>query len=203
MTARRLLAAVLTAAAILLARPAFACGADRTYNVSGTGDSILFMTADQLDAPGRWIDTERGRQPYIPGQQNRYSTEDIWPLVLAHSKPGGWIVIQDNAAQTSDDAWRKLVQRIVWNTPNDRCLLGVLPVFLASESPLPDAAERQADAFRKARIMRRAFAFQPCHRLVEWPAAVRAKPGLVFDGQHPSADGVAWLAWEINEAVRP
>ena len=133
-------AAVLTCVGLALAvlalttvvgGPAHAAG----FRVVGTGDSILVL-AYGVPLPGGvvnsstwWIDVECGRDAYTAGMSGRASIASIWPLVLSRSVPGGWIIIQDNALGVSDFGWRSLMRRIVDETPNDRCLLGVLPVF--------------------------------------------------------------------------
>jgi hypothetical protein len=167
-----------------------------TFHVAGTGDSILAIAYSGIAAPDRWIDVEQGRQPYIAGMQGRASTSTIWPWVLRNSQPGGWVIIQDNGALTSDADWRALMRRIVTELPNDRCLLFVLPAFHPAWSRAANL-----DASRRANIMVGEAAAQPCHDFVRWNQAVAADSTLVYDGQHPSAKGARWLAATINSIV--
>jgi hypothetical protein len=106
-----------------------------TYRIVGTGDSILAVTYG-IQAPGGtiltddiWLNMEHGRQPYVAGMAGWASTASIWPLVLSRSQPGGYIIIQDNGLGTSNSAWRALIQRMVDETPNDRTIVFIPPVF--------------------------------------------------------------------------
>lgn len=169
-----------------------------TYRVTGTGDSILHLTraAGGLAGGDRWFDTEQGRDALTPGNQGRMSTTQAFAVALRNSTRGGWIIVQDNGAHATDAQWRTMLRSMVANTPNDRCLLAVLPVFHPDWSP---AAAVNAE--RKANIMVQEFAGQPCRSFVRWNQAVMADPSLVYDGQHPSPAGKAWLARAINAAV--
>lgn len=163
-----------------------------TYRVVITGDSIFDDAHLALIAPDRWIDTERGRDPYLVGQQGRHSTSSILPELVARSQPDGWVVIQDNGARTTNPDWRRLMREIVAAVPDDRCLAGVLPVYW------PVGASNGNTSYdaqlTKMIIMIEEFAQQPCHAYIGWHVAVSRDPLLLRDAQHPSAAGVTWLA---------
>lgn len=168
-----------------------------TYRVAGTGDSILHMLAveSELQSTDRWFDTEQGRQAFIRGNMNRASTREMWDVVVANSRRTGWVVVQDNAAQVTQADWRTLMKYIVSATPNDRCLLGVLPVIIHPD----DAIEY--DIAVKANIMVQEFAAQPCTEFVRWNQAVLAHPEYVYDGTHPSPAGIAYLSGELDRIL--
>lgn len=167
-----------------------------TFRVVGTGDSILHLVRPSIGAPDRWFDTEQGRDAYTPGNMGRASTLTIWPTVLRSSQPGGWVIIQDNGMHVTESRWRDLMRLIVTQLPDNRCLLGVFPVYLARF----DQA-LSTDAARKATIMAQEFSRQPCHSFVYWNSAVLANSNLVYDGQHPNTYGIQWLAARINRIV--
>ena len=164
--------------------------------VVGTGDSILALSAGQLVSADRWWDLEQGRQVDIRGNMGRYTTAEMLPILFAKSRPGGWVVVQDNAAQTTLTRWREMLRQYVATIPDDRCLLGVLPVFDAAVDPVAASFAQSA-----ANVMVQEFNVQPCHEYIRWNQAVQANPALTYDGQHPSAAGVAWLARTIDDTV--
>jgi hypothetical protein len=164
--------------------------------VVGTGDSILALSVTQLTSTDRWWDLEQGRQVDIPGNQGRATTAEMIPVLVAKSRPGGWVVVQDNAAQTTLTRWREVLRQYVTAVPDDRCLLGVLPVYDAAVDPV---AAQNAQA--AANIMVQEFTAQPCREFIRWNQAVQAYPWFTYDGQHPSADGVAWLARTIDNTI--
>lgn len=170
-----------------------------TYRVVGTGDSILHAVAaaGELQSSDRWFDTEQGRQAYLPGNQSRASTWEMWATVVAHSRRGGWLVVQDNALECTQAQWRTLMRDIVAATPNDRCLLGVLPYYDADFTTVTVSA----DVAAKANIMVQEFAAQPVTEYVRWNQACAAHPEYTYDGQHPSSDGIDYLAAEIDRVV--
>ena len=192
------LAALIAAGLVLLAAPVAARSATTTttYRVVGTGDSILALSRPHLTSADRWLDLEQGRQVDIVGNQGRATTADMLPILLARSRPGGWIIVQDNAAQTTMTRWADMLRTYVDTIPDDRCILGVLPVYDAAVDPVA-AANAQA----AANIMVRELAGQPCRQFIRWNQAVQANPALTYDGQHPSVDGVAWLARAIDETI--
>jgi hypothetical protein len=167
------------------------------YRVVGTGDSILFLAAREIAGPGRWFDLEQGRQAYIAGNMGRGSTASIWPTILRASKPGGWIVVQDNGAQVSDADWRTLMRGIVYDVNRTgRCLALVLPVFHPNWSQ-----SAHTDSVHKRDIMLQEGGRANCRGWVNWHAAVMNDPGLVYDGQHPSVRGRAWLGRALTNVV--
>jgi lysophospholipase L1-like esterase len=192
------LAALIAAGLVLLAAPVSARSATTTttYRVVGTGDSILALSRPQLTSADRWLDLEQGRQVDIVGNQGRATTADMLPRLLARSRPGGWVIVQDNAAQTTLARWREVLREYVTTIPDDRCLLGVLPVFDAAVDPVA-AANAQA----AANVMVAELSVQPCRAFIRWNQAVQANPALTYDGQHPSAEGVAWLARAIDDVI--
>jgi hypothetical protein len=118
--------------------------------------------------------------------------------VLERSRRGGWVIIQDNALGVSEYAWRYLLDQIVTELPDDRCLAAVLPVFH------PDWSTGYYELVKRmAAIMIEEVSQQPCYQLIWWNTAVLADPTLVYDGQHPSAKGVRWLASWIDWACGP
>ena len=194
---RHLAAAVLSVAAWGVAAtdtPAHAA----TYRVVGTGDSILSTARDYVLAPGRWVDVEPGRNAYTAGLQGRHSTSSIWPHLLAMSQRGGWVIIQDNGLGVTLEDWRALLDRIVRELPDDRCLLGVLPIF---HPAWPDGEKWYDTVWAANREMVRAFQVQPCMRLVRWDLAVLADSSLVYDGQHPTEAGAQWLGAAIDAEI--
>lgn len=167
-----------------------------TFRVVITGDSIFDDAHQALSAPDRWIDTERGRDPNVLGQQGRYSTRSILPELVARSRPDGWIVIQDNGARSTNPEWRQLMIDVVTDVPDDRCLAGVFPVYW------PVGAVGTNTSYEsqliKMIIMIEEFAHQPCHAYIGWHVAVTRNPLLLSDNQHPSASGIAWLASAVG-----
>ena len=163
------------------------------YPVVITGDSILRLSEAQIIGPGRFADLEDGRQAYIAGTSGRLSSDEAARLLIPMVEVDGWFVFQDNGAQATQTQWRALLQSIVSRLPDDRCLLGVLPVFIA-----PGSAATIADTAAKANIMVQEFNVQPCHEYVRWNQQVNAHPELVYDGQHPTAAGQTWLADQIS-----
>ncbi len=190
----RRLAAAAVLAATLAATDNTAHAA--TWPVVGTGDSILGVALD-IEAPGgailtdrAWINIEYGRQPYTAGMSGQASTASIWPLVLARSQPGGWIIIQDNGLGTSQTAWRALLERIVDETPNDRCLLVVPPVFhwwFNAQYHYDTTAYAQT----LAEVTVAAGRGGQCYRTVPWRTAVLADRSLVCDSEAPPVRGLA------------
>jgi hypothetical protein len=164
----------------------------------GTGDSILYVVAlnNQLYSNDRWIDVEAGRQVDIPGTSGRYTTAQIRPILVAKSRPGGWIIIEDDAAQVTPERWRQMLQAYVKYTPDDRCLLGVLPYTSPGADPV-----RYADSQVKALIMRQELMGQPCRQVVRWDVAAANHPTFLADGLHPTPSGSAWLARAIDSIV--
>lgn len=169
-----------------------------TYRVVGTGDSILDISRDYVLRPGRWIDVEQGRNAYTPGLQGRHSTASIWPHLLAMSERGGWVIIQDNGLGPTIPEWRALMDRIVRELPDDRCLLGVLPVF---HPAFPEGAKWYQHVWAANREMVQAFEKQPCVRFARWDLAVLADPSLTYDGQHPTEEGAEHLGELIDEEI--
>ena len=177
-----------------------ATAAPAHYRVVGTGDSILFLVAmsGQLQSADRWIDTEAGRQAYVKGLDNRYSTAQMLPILLAKSQPGGWVVVQDDTAGTSAE-WQKVIHNYVEKIPNDRCILAVLPVV--ARTGVWDLISPEQSVVN-ARITRIEVNRQPCHAYVRWDLAVNNHPEYVTaDGKHPTDLGMAWLAAAIDNAV--
>jgi hypothetical protein len=224
---RTLAAAILAAATIAGAVNHADAQTPKTFPVVGTGDSILGVALD-LAAPAgtiltdaAWINVEYGRQPYVAGMNGQASTASIWPLVLSRSQPGGWIIIQDNGLGTSQTAWRTLIQRIVDDTPNDRCLLFVPPVFhWWFNAQHHYATTGYAEALRDITV--EAGRGGQCYYTVPWRTAVLGDMTLVCDadvppvrglampadvenhlpsrcdGQHPSRRGATWLRRAIE-----
>ena len=187
MNLRRPLAAL---AGLLLAPLTVAGMADAapTFYVTGTGDSILAM-AYQVPAPGgvitrngAWVNVEHGRNAYAAGMlgADGSSTKAIAMLAIERSQPRGWIIVQDNALGVSDWAWRQLMLDIVAATPDDRCLLGVLPAFRADVNPTYAAQTRA-----RAIVMADIFKTHPCRRFVYMADIIAKHPGDFIDGQHP------------------
>ena len=174
-----------------------------TYRVVGTGDSILSMTLGFAPPGGvchteeqTWVDTEYGRNPYTAGMAGRASTASIWPLVLDRSRYGGWIIIQDNGVGCPDSLWERLIQQIVDETPDDRCLMFIPPVFH------PDwNATHAAHAAARAAVMVAIATEQPVRSTIPWHVAVSNDATLVTDGQHPSTSGKIWLRRHIERFV--
>jgi hypothetical protein len=220
---KRYAAAAITAVAMFATAPTSEA-ATTTYRIVGTGDSILALATNiDILPPGgavltadTWINVEYGRQPYVAGMIG-HSTSSIWPLVLSRSQPGGYIIIQDNGLGTSYDGWRNLMQRIVDETPNDRTLVFIPPVFHWWFNP-----KYHNDTTRYAEIMGEvAYTAgqqgQP-YRIIPWRTAALNDMSLVCDsaappvrgaamppdvenhqpsrcdGQHPSQRGQLWLA---------
>lgn len=173
--------------------------AQDNWRVVATGDSILAMTYE-IDAPGgvilttdRWMNMEYGRNAYTAGMIPQASTASIWPLMLQRSQAGGWIIIQDNAIDVSLFGWQALMQKIADETPDDRCLLGILPGT--------QIEHLKADVAAKATAMSQAFQTHPCRRFVYWNHYVRDNPQNVPDGQHPNLAGQIWLYNEVEKWI--
>lgn len=189
---------VLGATAILTTltvAPADSHAAD-TFRVVGTGDSILHRLEDQLQSTDRWWDLEPGRELDLPGAAGRASYMDIWPEVIARSRPGGYVVFEDDGTlhdPNPTERWTEFMQYLVDSTPDDRCLVGVLTYFdPAVHEGNHVLVERHRD------IMRSVFEQQPCVAFVAWDEAVVAHPEYLADGQHPSEAGQLFLASRID-----
>jgi hypothetical protein len=174
--------------------PAFPAAASVTgFEVVISGDSIIRLSESHVMGAGRYVDAEDGRQVNIPGTSGRLSSTGAVRLMIPHVQPGGWFIFQDNGAHATTTEWRALLKSIVAQVPADRCLLGVLPVWIA---PGPPATT--ADIAAKANIMVHEFNLHPCHEYVRWNQQVNANPSLVYDGQHPTAAGAAWIGAQIT-----
>lgn len=171
-----------------------------TYRVVQTGDSISAMSYGYA-APGgvstsgdKWLDLEYGRNAYTAGMAARASTASLWPLLWARSRPGGFVVVQDNALGVSDYGWQMLMRKIVNETPADRWLFGVLPGYLATV----DAA-LAADCRRRAEIMVQEFQRRVRRLFVFLPQYMLENPSQFADGQHPNATAQTWIQARILE----
>lgn len=169
-----------------------------TFEVVVTGDSILRLSEGGILGPGRFVDAEDGRQVNVRGTSGRMTSTEAVRWLTPMVQPGGWFVFQDNGAQATQAEWRTLLKEVVQRLPDDRCLLGVLPVFTAP----PAAQATFLDTAAKANIMVEEFAAQPCHDYVRWNQKVLYSPEgsstWVYDGQHPTAAGALWLAGDIT-----
>jgi hypothetical protein len=163
------------------------------FGVVVTGDSILQLGEQLLAGPDRYIDVESGRQPYAVGLEERMSTAAAAAALVPLVAPGGILVVQDNGVNTTDADWRALLRSIVDRLPDDRCLVGVLPVFLHPTDPAVTSG-----AAVRANIMVAEFTRQPCHDWIRWNQKVVADPNLVYDGQHPTPAGRVWLADQVS-----
>ena len=168
------------------------------FQVVITGDSILRLTQSGLTGLGSGVffDVEDGRQVAVRGATGRLSSSEAVRNYLPMVAPGGVFVFQDNGAQASVSEWRSLLRSVVDTLPDDRCLIGVLPVMVA---PLNAAAAQ--DTAVKAQVMVQEFVRQPCHDYVRWNQQVAKDKSLVYDGQHPGPAGVAWLSGELSRRV--
>lgn len=186
---RRLLLTLL----LILAIPLTAQASVSTFQVVITGDSILRLSEANLIGNQRLVDVEDGRQVNLPGTSGRLTSTEAIRLLIPNVAPGGWFVFQDNGAQASQAEWRTLLKSIVAQLPDNKCVLGVLPVATAPMNPATIS-----DVAVKANIMVAEFNLQPCHEYVRWNQAVNANPALVYDGQHPTAAGSTWLGNEVT-----
>lgn len=174
-------------------------GDQMTWRVVGTGDSILGMTLNRPSPGGAlltgdyWIDTEYGRNAYTYGLRRSHSHESIWDLVASRSQPGGFLIIQDNGLGVSDYAWRVLLERIVRDTPSDRTIIFILPVFHWLWR-----ADLHNETTVRRRIMLEVAATRPRRQIIDWSKAVLGDKTMVTDGQHPSARGKIWLQRAIK-----
>lgn len=169
-----------------------------TYRVVITGDSILSrLDVDGLlDSSDRWWNTEPGREVYNPGVRGESSHIEMWPQVIAHSQPAGYVIFQDDGTRATPDEWAVFIQWIVDTLPDDRCLIGIPPYYDPAIHPGNGeytAASRQ--------VMFDTFAQQPCHTFIPWDEAAAAHPEYLEDGVHPNEAGRAWLAEQIDAAV--
>lgn len=186
-TIKRIMLTALAAVASVAAVNAHAdAGGVQTFRTVGTGDSILGL-AYGVPAPGGWLTSstrqlnlEYGRNAYTAGMMGASSTASAAMAAISHSQPNGFVVIQDNALGVSDYGWRDLMRRIVDATPDDRCLVGVLPAFRADVN-----ATYATQTRARAVIMATEFKRQPCRRFVYLEAIMRQFPGDFTDGQHP------------------
>lgn len=188
-----MLAVIALFLALALLTATYAGASVTGFEVVVSGDSIIRLSETKVAGEGRYVDAEDGRQVALRGTSDRLSSTEAVRLMVPMVKPGGTFVFQDNAAQTTPAQWRALLVDIVQRLPDDRCLLGVLPVWVAPGSPATIA-----DAAVKANIMVAEFAKQPCHDWVRWNQAVTANPALVYDGQHPTSAGTDYLAAQIT-----
>lgn len=186
---RRLLLTLLLVAAL----PLSAQASVSQVEVVISGDSISRLSEANLMGNGRIVDAEDGRNAYQRGMSNRMSSNEAMQFLIPMVQPGGTFVFQDNGAGATPEQWTQLLRGIVSRLPDDRCLLGVLPVWVAPGTPA-----QIADAGLKAGIMVTEFAVQPCHDWVRWNQAVAANPGLVYDGQHPTVAGSTWLGDQVT-----
>lgn len=188
MNLRRTLTATLALLLAPLTVGGMADAAPTTYHVVGTGDSILAM-AYGIPAPAgvitrnrSWVNVEYGRNAYTAGMLGSAgsSTKSVALLAISRSQPSGWIIVQDNGLGVSDAGWRALMYDIVAATPDDRCLLGVLPAFRADVNPTWAALTRARGV-----VMAEAFRTHPCRRFVYMADIIAKHPNDFTDGQHP------------------
>jgi hypothetical protein len=174
-------------------------GEQMTWRVVGTGDSILGMALGRPSPGGAlltddyWIDTEYGRNAYTYGLRRSHSHESIFGLVLSRSQPGGFILVEDNGLGVSDYAWRVLLERIVAETPEDRKIIFILPVFhwmWRRDLHIETTIRRQ--------IMMEVAVTRRNRQIIDWSKAVLGDRTMVTDGQHPSARGKIWLQRAIR-----
>lgn len=194
---RRLIAAATIAATFTAAGTAQAADVD-TFRVVGTGDSILSRVhvAGMLDSADRWFNTEPGREVYNPGVRGESSHIDMWDDVVARSRPGGYVIFQDDGTRATPDEWAVFVQWIVDTLPDDRCLIGIPPYY----DPAIHPGNGEYTAVSR-QVMADTFAQQPCHVMIDWPATAAAHPEFLEDGVHPNAAGQEWLAAAIDALV--
>lgn len=194
---KRLVAGIVIAAAAFMADTVSA--APDTYRVVGTGDSILEMVfeAGVIQSADRLWNVQGGRDAFT-GNHDQPSTADVWPELVAHSRRGGWLIVQDNGARVLAADWRILMADIAEATPDDRCILGVLPGYIMPSNPLIED-----DVVTKAEMMVTELSVQPCTEFIHWNEAVAAHPEFVYDGTHPTEPGIAWLAAEFDRIVGP
>lgn len=175
-----------------------------TYRIVHTGDSISAMAWGIPSTPiaGRqwvtgteeWRNLEYGRNGYTEGREGWASTASIWPHIRDRSRPGGFIVIQDNAIEVTDASWRILMEKIRDETPSDRTLIIVLPGLRWDKN-----AEASRIIAGRAKIMREVFATHPSVVFIHLDQYLRRNPGNFPDGQHPNPVAAAWLRAEITK----
>lgn len=193
-----LLVLAVLAGTVLHVQPAEA--AVTTYRVVGTGDSIFTDALPYLNGTGRQFYTERGRDAYTLGQQGLFSTASIWRVLVARSQPGGWIVIQDNGARTTETEWRELWRRIVSELPTDRCLVAVLPWYSPAYPDNPNTGHQ--DSVNKRNIMVAELRHAGCVRFLAWDALnVNSTKPLTYDAQHPNDLGARRLGNALTAIV--
>lgn len=163
-----------------------------TYLVTGTGDSIMAM-AYGFDNPAvvgtilrtdyRWLQFEYGRQAYTVGLAHWASTQAVALLAIERSRPGGYVVIQDNGLGVSEWGWRQLMKQIVAAMPSNRTLIGVLPSYRATVNASVAAVSR-----KRAVIMAEEFQKYPRRRFVYMAGIMASFPNDFLDGQHPQTE---------------
>jgi hypothetical protein len=174
-------------------------GDQMTWRVVGTGDSILGMALGRPSPGGAlltddyWIHAEYGRNAYTAGLLNSHSHESIYDLVLARSQPRGFIIVEDNGLGVTDHGWRVLLERIVRDTPTDRKIIFILPVFHWLWR-----ADLHNETTIRRRIMLEVAATRQNRQIIDWSKAVLGDRTMVTDGQHPSARGKIWLQRAIR-----
>lgn len=169
-----------------------------TFRVVGASDSILDRLTDAglLQSVDRWIDTEPGREIFNPGNEGRASYMEIWPEVIARSRPGGYVIFEDDGTRATDEEWTTFMHYLVDSTPDDRCLVGILTYFDPDVHPGNHLVVK-----RHRNIMREIFMTHRCSVLINWDQAVVTYPQYLADGQHPSPAGQIFLASRIDQAV--
>lgn len=195
---RRLFAVALSLGTIGTTTTASAGAPLQTYRVVGASDSILdrLTQAGLLQSTDRWIDTEPGREIFNPGVQGRASYMDIWPEVIERSRPGGYVIFEDDGTRATDEEWTTFMHYLVDSTPDDRCLVGVLTYFD------PDVHMGNHLVVKRHRnLMWSIFQEHRCAIFINWDQAAVTYPQYLADGQHPSPAGQIFIASRIDQAV--
>lgn len=163
-----------------------------TGGVLLVGDSVGWRGSDELArlAPALTVDAEPGRRPTeLAGRLRAFEAR--------HGRPDGLVVeLGTNHAAGFD---RERLADVVRSLPAGTPVLLVLPYAEASGAPLTATAWSQ----RVGGWMRSVAAGRERTCVGDWPAYVRAHPGLLQDGIHPwHAAEPTWAHWLTRQWAR-
>ena len=155
------------------------------YDWVAVGDSILYGQEDELRA-------ELGDNGVLDALIARDAAPDVVDRLVDRLQPGGWLIVQDDGGSATVESYRAYVDHVVEVTPDDRCILWVLPFSVWQ----PERDARFRDEIQAG------LEAHPCHATIPWHEVAAAHPEeMTTDGLHPTEAGHRWIVAAIGEAV--